>query len=102
MNELQKRSLSVHVCERVCVKCSSVCRQDDGCRQHSVYAFDNAYGGSRPRCSGIPYACDNAVVFPQWDAPSSLCYSARDPASVDDTLTDTVERGHDFIMYRIR
>ena len=53
MNELQKRSLSVHVCERVCVKCSRLCRQDDGCRQHSVHA----YGGPSGRCWHHESAC---------------------------------------------
>ena len=43
----------MHVCERVCVKCWSVCRQDDGCRQHSVHA----YGGPSGRCWHHESAC---------------------------------------------
>ena len=43
----------MHVCERVCVKGSRLCRQDDGCRQHSVHA----YGGPSGRCWHHESAC---------------------------------------------
>ena len=36
----------MYVCERVCLKCSSLCGQDVGCRQHSVHA----YGSTSGRC----------------------------------------------------